>query len=1067
MNRLLLAFFILCSSMCNPKSVAQVERTFNAIPLTRIDHSTVLELPAAQGHINISASAQGALKKMFVKKQSQEFARKVARAPETPAVKDAQTVLRKLLAIFEAKVSTNVLLIFPNEKDNVHFSCYFTINNETGAEIKNPKESLDIEIKTTQSTAPEYLVNLLQAVSTQDGFFFTNRKRLFGLTTAGLLALGMRGPAIMRKRGPRYPETSFTQAAFDRFVTDFSNELASQNKLAEYNVHTDKLTLEKTHSMLPALQNKYDSTWQRIAPLPEIPTNTPLVVISAPYKGSITALATQQRLCGNTNKKQLRIIVTLLSTFSAKEVHKYHKVLTENNWRIVTINDLTKTYSYESNISHKDIHAIFNNGEAYSYFESPLPVWYFVATNPVTHQETPVNHVVYRVTGANMHRRNETRYYGNSRETTTYYKPDYACTSRWADTTQNQPWLAAITIIKDEFLTFPKPFFTVLEVPENASGADVEAAYQRLKKRSLSDKSKTKLEHAYFVLRADTLRDAYKTQSPEEFEKTNATYRTEERRRREIAENAAACENFLAGNNPYAILGVDQTAENSAVKKAYNKLAREKHPDKGGDVEQFKLLEPAYNLLLDPIKRAALDAFLLARTAVAYESYTSLIKQLDTPSHRPEDGEAVYLTADQKIEMLRQLLQTYCDNGLITLAQKNELLRRASGSVISDFEAFKINLNKAIQDDDTPVPAVSWIVTDNPKNTISTLLRQPLDEKIHLCITLASSILHQEPLVFPGLDTGRLQTRQYRLIIINDLDGELTINDFPGENIGIFNNILLFRAAPILEGKVPEVPICILQKTQFTNMTISFTPPQNILWSLARIICKYVAGTYFEDETPQGGGAPGGTPPASAALPQSPSGTSTRRTPTASVASHKPSFHEMLEAAIRNDPTKVSLRFITGPDLQACIQKKLGQSCSAPETNSLVFITFASSLLENSFSLTDEELTQIPKDLWKVVIINDTKEPLKASPVENICRKIESAFNNILVICTPFEDRATNSLDFAPFDLSIGPKSKLLTWSQDNQASMFTILGHFIKLFALHSFKEQIKTFNSKMDVMD
>jgi len=37
----------------------------------------------------------------------------------------------------------------------------------------------------------------------------------------------------------------------------------------------------------------------------------------------------------------------------------------------------------------------------------------------------------------------------------------------------------------------------------------------------------------------------------------------------------------------YKILGVDKTADFSAIKKAYFKLAREHHPDRGGDKDKF------------------------------------------------------------------------------------------------------------------------------------------------------------------------------------------------------------------------------------------------------------------------------------------------------------------------------------------------------------------------------------------------------------------------------------------------------------------------------------------------
>ena len=56
-------------------------------------------------------------------------------------------------------------------------------------------------------------------------------------------------------------------------------------------------------------------------------------------------------------------------------------------------------------------------------------------------------------------------------------------------------------------------------------------------------------------------------------------------------------------NDYYAILGVSRDADQSEIKKAYRKKARELHPDYGGDEEAFKELSVAYETLSDPEKR--------------------------------------------------------------------------------------------------------------------------------------------------------------------------------------------------------------------------------------------------------------------------------------------------------------------------------------------------------------------------------------------------------------------------------------------------------------------------------
>lgn len=60
----------------------------------------------------------------------------------------------------------------------------------------------------------------------------------------------------------------------------------------------------------------------------------------------------------------------------------------------------------------------------------------------------------------------------------------------------------------------------------------------------------------------------------------------------------------------YKILGVERTADQDTIKRAYRKLARKYHPDvsKETDAEaKFKELNEAYEVLKDPEKRAAYD----------------------------------------------------------------------------------------------------------------------------------------------------------------------------------------------------------------------------------------------------------------------------------------------------------------------------------------------------------------------------------------------------------------------------------------------------------------------------
>lgn len=80
--------------------------------------------------------------------------------------------------------------------------------------------------------------------------------------------------------------------------------------------------------------------------------------------------------------------------------------------------------------------------------------------------------------------------------------------------------------------------------------------------------------------------------------------------------------------DPYKTLGLDNTATQDEIKKAYRKAAIKTHPDKGGDPEQFKKVQGAYDILSDPQRRQNFDQFGVAEPGPQGPNMNDIFSQM-------------------------------------------------------------------------------------------------------------------------------------------------------------------------------------------------------------------------------------------------------------------------------------------------------------------------------------------------------------------------------------------------------------------------------------------------------
>ena len=90
---------------------------------------------------------------------------------------------------------------------------------------------------------------------------------------------------------------------------------------------------------------------------------------------------------------------------------------------------------------------------------------------------------------------------------------------------------------------------------------------------------------------------------------------------------------FGNGKDYYAILGAGKTASHEEIERRYKHLARQHHPDRGGDAEVMKVINEAYRVLGNEDTRRLYDSHIYdSHIPVSESALRSVIPPLSPPS---------------------------------------------------------------------------------------------------------------------------------------------------------------------------------------------------------------------------------------------------------------------------------------------------------------------------------------------------------------------------------------------------------------------------------------------------
>lgn len=193
--------------------------------------------------------------------------------------------------------------------------------------------------------------------------------------------------------------------------------------------------------------------------------------------------------------------------------------------------------------------------------------------------------------------------------------------------------------------------------------------------------------------------------------------------------------------NLYAVLGLTSTATAEEIKTAYKRQAQKTHPDKpGGDSTDFLEVSTAYDVLIDPKRRAHYDEtgeinMFSPNRDLAGEQLAALFNAQIMNGNFSGN---IVSSCEQKVNQARNLLQRQ----LADLIEKRDKLKSATGRVSSEYDhnLFENILDSQISSLDKQI--------ENSKNELTVL-----DDVLGLLAKYSGTSPEEKP-EFAGLGGG-------------------------------------------------------------------------------------------------------------------------------------------------------------------------------------------------------------------------------------------------------------------------------------------------------------------------